>query len=80
MWKHKILNGQTAALKQTKPEQTLHDYAKTAERIDGIAQKIEEMNAYSVSNAKSMEEMESATRHLSTLTEELNHVLTDFRT
>ncbi|WP_060825374.1 methyl-accepting chemotaxis protein [Sulfurospirillum cavolei] len=61
-------------------EQTLHDYAKTAERIDGIAQKIEEMNAYSVSNAKSMEEMESATRHLSTLTEELNHVLTDFRT
>ena len=33
MWKHKILNGQTAAMKQTRPEQTLHDYQDMVRRI-----------------------------------------------
>lgn len=33
MWKHKILNGQTAAMKKTKPWQTLHDYQDMVRRI-----------------------------------------------
>ena len=33
MWKHRILNGQTAAMKQTKAEQTMHDYQDMVRRI-----------------------------------------------
>ncbi|MDD3342839.1 MAG: methyl-accepting chemotaxis protein [Sulfurospirillaceae bacterium] len=61
-------------------EHTVKDYADTSAKIDGIVQKIEKINAYTLSNAKSMEEMQSASSHLSELTEKLNNVLENFRT
>jgi len=61
-------------------DHTVQDYVMTGQKVDAIVKKIEEINSFTISNAKSMEEMESAARHLSTLTEDLNHVLANFRT
>ncbi|MDD2384999.1 MAG: methyl-accepting chemotaxis protein [Sulfurospirillaceae bacterium] len=61
-------------------EHTVKDYGDTSAKIDAIVQKIEKINAYTISNAKSMEEMQSASSHLSDLTEKLNSVLENFRT
>ncbi len=61
-------------------DHTVQDYVMTGQKVDTIVKKIEEINSFTISNAKSMEEMESAAQHLSTLTENLNHVLANFRT
>jgi len=61
-------------------EHTVQDYIQTGQKVDAIVKQIEEINAFTISNATSMEEMESAARHLSMLTEHLNHVLANFRT
>jgi len=61
-------------------ENTVHDYINTGKKIDDIVIKIEEINTITVSNTRSMEEVSSATEHLSDLTEKLNNVLGNFRT
>jgi len=61
-------------------ENTVHDYINTGKKIDDIVIKIEEINTITVSNTRSMEEVSSATEHLSALTEKLNNVLGNFRT
>ena len=71
----KIMDNATAS-----SEHTVKDYGETSAKIDAIVQKIEKINAYTLSNAKSMEEMQSASSHLSDLTEKLNSVLENFRT
>jgi methyl-accepting chemotaxis protein len=71
----KIMDHATAS-----SDQTVKDYQTTAQKIDLIVKQVEEINADTIQNTKSMEEMEEAARHLSTLTEQLNHVLANFRT
>jgi len=61
-------------------EHTVKDYIDTGKRVDAIAQKIEEINTITISSARSMEEVSSATDHLSDLADKLNHVLGNFRT
>jgi methyl-accepting chemotaxis protein len=61
-------------------ENTVKDYINTGVQIDAIVVKIEEINTITVSNTRSMEEVSSATEHLSDLTEKLNNVLGNFRT
>lgn len=61
-------------------EMTVKDYIDTGKKVDAIAQKMEEINTITMSNARSMEEVSSATDHLSALAEKLNEVLGRFRT
>ncbi len=61
-------------------ESTVQDYITTGKRIDEIVGKISTISADTSINVRSMEEIGSATDHLSTLTDKLNHVLGKFRT
>ncbi|WP_263833640.1 methyl-accepting chemotaxis protein [Sulfurospirillum oryzae] len=61
-------------------ENTVKDYIQTGTKVDAIVKKIEEINTITISNTRSMEEVSSATEHLSDLTEKLNRVLENFRT
>ena len=61
-------------------ENTVQDYIETGKRIDEIVGKISTISADTLINMRSMEEIGSATEHLSTLTDKLNHVLAKFRT
>ncbi|MBV5279202.1 MAG: methyl-accepting chemotaxis protein [Campylobacteraceae bacterium] len=61
-------------------EHTVQDYIDTGKRVDEIAKKIEDINTITVSNARSMEEVSSATEHLSDLADQLNNVLENFKT
>lgn len=61
-------------------EHTVQDYINTGKKIDAIAQKVEEINLITMSNARSMEEVSSATDHLNDLANQLNHILGKFRT
>jgi len=61
-------------------ENTVKDYVETGKKVDAIVAKIEEINTITLSNTRSMEEVSSATEHLSDLTEKLNGVLGNFRT
>ena len=53
---------------------------KTGDQIHGLIANIEKVNGVSISNARSVEEIATATEHLSTLTEGLNAKLEEFRT
>lgn len=61
-------------------ENTVKDYVETGKKVDAIVAKIELINTITLSNTRSMEEVSSATEHLSNLTEKLNQVLGNFRT
>ncbi len=61
-------------------ELTVNDYLQTAKSLENIAAKIENINTHTIQNAQSMKEIESATKHLSTQTQELSSVLGNFRT
>ena len=61
-------------------QNTVHDYIETGKRIDEIVSKISTIREDTTTNVRSMEEIGSATEHLSTLTDKLNHVLAKFRT
>lgn len=64
----------------TLSEHTVKDYIETGKKVDDIAKKIEEINSITVSNSRSMEEVSSATDHLSDLADQLNNILGKFRT
>ena len=64
----------------TSSEKTVQDYIATGNNIDTIVQKIEHAAQNSSANANSIEEISSAAEHLNSLTEELNNVLSKFKT
>jgi len=61
-------------------ERTVQDYIDTGKRIDDIVSKIAIISTDTTTSVRSMEEMSSASDHLSTLTEKLNNVLAKFKT
>jgi len=61
-------------------DKTVKDFEKTGEDVEEMVGKIEEINSISSTNARSVEEISSASEHLNTLTNELNGKLESFRT
>ncbi|QIR75811.1 methyl-accepting chemotaxis protein [Sulfurospirillum diekertiae] len=61
-------------------DKTVTDYIKTGAKIEEIVSKIEEINALSTQNTRSVEEIAGASEHLNSLTEKLNAILNKFRT
>ncbi len=61
-------------------DKTVEDYIKTGDKIDHIVTKIEEINALSTANARSVEEIAGASEHLNGITEKLNAILNKFKT
>ena len=55
-------------------------YIDTQKDIDNIASKIFDINKYSTENARSIEEIASASEHMNKMTEELNDKLSEFKT
>jgi len=64
----------------TSSEKTVQDYVATGNNIDAIVKKIEHAAQNTISNTRSIEEISSAAEHLNALTEELNNVLSKFKT
>ncbi len=61
-------------------EGTVQDFESTGKSVDVIIEKVEEINAISSVNARSVEEIAAAAEHLNTMTDELNGQLETFRT
>ncbi len=53
---------------------------KNGEEIQSMIDKVEVVHELSVSNAKSVEEIASASHHLSSRTVELNNLLSSYKT
>ncbi|NPA55879.1 MAG: hypothetical protein GXO40_05900 [Epsilonproteobacteria bacterium] len=60
-------------------QETVDNFEKTATDIEFITKKIEEINEISSSNARSVEEIASASEYLNHMIEELNHELEQFK-
>lgn len=58
----------------------IHEYQVTRSKVDQIVSKINQINLNTLSNTRSVEEISSATNHLSLLTKKLNAVLEMFKT
>ncbi|MCD6260133.1 MAG: methyl-accepting chemotaxis protein, partial [Helicobacteraceae bacterium] len=71
----KIVNSAT----QTS-EKTVKDFEKTGTSIDVISKQISQINTISSTNARSVEEIASASQHLNHMTESLTNKLEQFRT
>jgi methyl-accepting chemotaxis protein len=61
-------------------DKTVQDFESTGSNIEMIVAKIEDINNISSTNARSVEEIASASEHLNSLTEDLNAKLEQFRT
>lgn len=61
-------------------DKTVDDFERTGSNIESIVDKVQEINAISSTNARSVEEIASAAEHLNTMTENLNAQLETFRT
>lgn len=61
-------------------DQTVRDFEETGKNVQNIAQRVNEINALSSTNARSVEEIVSAAEHLNTLTLNLTEKLELFRT
>ena len=61
-------------------DKTVNDFEKTANSINEIAKQIGQMNTISTDNARSVEEIASASDHLNNMTESLTHKLEQFKT
>lgn len=61
-------------------QRSVAEYIETGKRIDGIIGRIEEINAIASTNARSVEEVASASEHLNTMTNSLNNELDKFKT
>ncbi len=70
-----IVNGAVHAI-----EGTVEDFENTGRNVDVIISKVEEINAISSTNARSVEEIAAAAEHLNSMTDELNRQLETFRT
>jgi len=60
-------------------QQSVVEYIETGNKVDGILKRIENINDIASSNARSVEEVASATEHLNTMTQTLNSELDKFR-
>ncbi|MDD3344795.1 MAG: methyl-accepting chemotaxis protein [Sulfurospirillaceae bacterium] len=71
----------TAVLGRTivNTQKTVQDYIDTSDKIDLIAQDIEEISSLSHTNVRSVEEIAGASEHLHSLTEILNSELSKFK-
>jgi len=61
-------------------EKMISDYVSTGENIDTIVSKIVTINEFSSENARSVEEIASASEHLNSMTEKLSVTLSQFKT
>ncbi len=61
-------------------DKTVNNYIETSKNIDEIVKKIESASDHSASNARDIEEISEASKHLNNLTAELNDVLNKFKT
>lgn len=61
-------------------DKTVNDFESTASNIISISNKIAEINSISTKNARSVEEIASASEHLNNMTQSLNGKLEQFRT
>ncbi len=61
-------------------DKTVEDFEKTGNNIESVVNKVQEINAISSTNARSVEEIASAAEHLNSMTENLNAQLETFRT
>lgn len=61
-------------------DKTVNDFESTASNIISISNKIAEINSISTKNARSVEEIASASEHLNNMTQSLNSKLEQFRT
>ncbi|MCK5649707.1 MAG: methyl-accepting chemotaxis protein, partial [Gammaproteobacteria bacterium] len=61
-------------------DKTVQDFEKTGDNIESIVDRVQEINAISSTNARSVEEIASAAEHLNSMTENLNAQLETFRT
>lgn len=59
---------------------TVQDFKNTGQNVDIIVQQIDEINALSTQNAKSVEEIGSAAEHLNAMTKKLHKKLSTFQT
>lgn len=60
-------------------QKSVHNFQNTEKNVNGMVQKIEEVNTISSSSANSVEEISSVSKHLNQMTEELNTQLEQFR-
>ena len=61
-------------------DKAVSDFDRTSKNVDIIVNKMDEINTISTSNARSVEEIASASEHLNTLTDGLNKKLEQFYT
>jgi methyl-accepting chemotaxis protein len=61
-------------------DHTVNDFEHTGKNVDNIVDKVVEINALSVANANSVEEIIEATERLNELTDDLNVKLEVFKT
>ncbi len=61
-------------------DKTVDDFVKTGNDLESVVAKVQEINAISSTNARSVEEIASAAEHLNSMTEGLNAQLETFRT
>ncbi len=59
-------------------EKTVADFEETGRHVDAIASEINDINTIVTSNAKSVEEIATASEHLNALTEKLNYKMQQF--
>lgn len=70
-----IVNNATKA-----SDKTVENFENTSSSVSLIAQKIAEVNSISTNNARSVEEIASASENLNSMTESLTHKLEQFKT
>jgi len=61
-------------------ELTVEDFEQTGKNIEVVVQKIDKVNAFSSTNARSVEEIAAAAEHLNNMTNNLNQKLETFHT
>ena len=61
-------------------DEMVHGYIHNAKTVQGMIQKIEQLNTYSTENSKSVNDVAEASNKLSQMTESLNSLLKDYRT
>ena len=60
-------------------DKTVSDFEKTGKMVVGIAQEVDSVNTIVAENARSVEEIASASEHLNEMTEHLNVQMRQFK-
>lgn len=64
----------------TMTDKSVDSYIQTGEDTENIINCISQINDYSQKNAKSIEDIASASKHMNEMTETLNNKLSEFKT